>query len=455
MMPRILIVDDEQAILGTVRDVLTDEGYDVSAAENGTDGLRLAKEASPDLVLLDVWMPGMDGLEALARLRETDPDTPVVVMSGHASIDTAVKAVRLGAYDFIEKPLSLDKLSLTVKNALEKKRLEEENSGLKAMVEAKFEIIGESGKVRALQDEILRAGPTNGRVLISGENGTGKELVARAIHRASNRASGPFVTVNCAAIPEELIESELFGHEKGSFTGATAQRKGKFEQADGGTIFLDEIGDMSLATQAKVLRTLQESEVQRVGGTSTIKVDVRVIAASNKVLEDEIKAGRFREDLFYRLNVLPFHVPPLRERKGDIPLLAEHFIRAYSAEYGKRPKTLTPGALALFTSYAWPGNVREMRNIIERLVIMAPGDAIAEEQVPPPVRQAVPAAETGGEDYMKYDSLKDARAAFERDFITMKLKENGGNISKTADALKIERSNLHRKINALGIEAHE
>ncbi len=451
-MSHILIVDDEKPILSSVGDVLKDEGYEVSTAETGMDALRYMKENQrPDLVLLDVWMPGMDGLEALTRMQDNYPGTVVIVMSGHGSIDTAVKAVRLGAYDFIEKPLSLDKLALSVKNALEKKRLEQENLALKAKVEGRFEIVGESGTIKALKEEIMRAGPSNGRVLIFGENGTGKELVARAIHKFSLRANGPFVSVNCAAIPGELIESELFGHEKGSFTGASAQRKGQFELANGGTIFLDEIGDMSLSTQAKVLRTLQEQEIQRVGGTKTIKVDVRVIAATNRVLEDEIKAGRFREDLYYRLNVIPFNVPPLRERKEDIPLLVDYFIKGYSAEYGKRPKKVSDGAMRLFTGYAWPGNVREMKNIMERLVIMTPGETIKEEQVPPPIRQATPAV-APGQAYMDFATLKDARAAFEKDFITMKLKENDWNISKTAEALKVERSNLHRKINALGID---
>ena len=449
-MPHILIVDDERPILSSVGDVLKDEGYEISTAETGTDALKAVKDAPPDLVLLDIWMPGMDGLEALKRMKETNPDLPVVVMSGHGNIDTAVKAVRLGAYDFIEKPLSLDKLSLTVKNALDKRRLEEENLDLKAKVEGRFEIIGVSEKIRVLKEEIMRAGPSNGRALITGENGTGKELVARAIHKASLRADGPFVTVNCAAIPGELIESELFGHEKGSFTGATAMRKGKFELAHTGTIFLDEIGDMSLETQAKVLRALQEQEVQRVGGARTIKVDVRVIAASNKVLEDEIKAGRFREDLYYRLNVIPFHVPPLRERLGDIPLLVDYFIREFSAEYGQRPKTVSTDALRLFGAYPWPGNIREMKNVIERLVIMTPGEVILPEGLPQPIRGVEPLPATGS-DYSAYDSLKEARAAFERGFITEKLRENGWNISKTADVLKIERSNLHRKINALGI----
>jgi len=450
-MAHILIVDDEQAILGSVSGVLKDEGYEVTTAESGTDALKMMEHGGPDLVLLDVWMPGMDGLVALEKMKAAHPGVVVIVMSGHGNIDTAVKAVRLGAYDFIEKPLSLDKLSLAVKNALDRKRLEAENLDLKARVEARDEIIGESESIRRLREEIGRAGPTNGRVMIYGENGTGKELVARAIHKASLRTDGPFITVNCAAIPGELIESELFGHEKGAFTGATSSRKGRFEQADGGTIFLDEIADMSLTTQAKVLRTLQEQEVQRVGGTKTIKVDVRVIAASNKVLEEEIAAGRFREDLYYRLNVIPFYVPALRERAQDIPLLAEHFINAYSAEYGKKPKSLTPEAMAFFTGYVWPGNVREMKNIIERIVIMSPGEEITPADVPPPVRGSRPQGQAGM-DYSSYPTLKEARAAFEKDFITAKLRENGGNVSRTAEALGIERSNLHRKINALGIE---
>jgi two-component system, NtrC family, nitrogen regulation response regulator NtrX len=453
-MPYILVVDDEKPILSTVRAILKDEGYDVAVAENGQAALDSMKDAVPDIALLDVWMPGMDGIETLSRMKDAYPGVQVIVMSGHGNIDTAVKAVRLGAYDFIEKPLSLDKLSLTVKNALDKKRLEEENRALKERFEAGYEIIGKSEAITELKTQIMRAGPTNGRVLIFGENGTGKELVARGIHKNSLRADGPFVTVNCAAIPSELIESELFGHEKGSFTGATGQRKGKFEQADGGTIFLDEIADMSIATQAKVLRTLQENEVQRVGGTKTIKVDVRVIAASNKVLEDEIKAGNFREDLYYRLNVIPFSVPPLRERREDISLLVDHFLEIFSAEYGHRKKSVTPSAMRSFEAYPWPGNVREMKNIIERLVIMTPADTIAEDQLPPPIRQASPAKDGGGS-YTGHGSLREARAAFERDFIIAKLKENDWNVSRTAEAIQLERSNLHRKITALGIDVRE
>ncbi len=452
-MPHILIIDDEKAILKSVGDILADEGYEVSTAESGAEGLKFVKDTLPDLVLLDVWMPGMDGLETLGRLREVSAALPVIVMSGHGTIDTAVKAVKLGAYDFIEKPLSLDKLSLCVKNGLEKSRLEEENRSLKERFEGRCSIIGNSPKIIALREQIFRAGPTNGRVLIFGENGTGKELVARAIHKYSNRSQGPFVTINCAAIPEDLIESELFGHEKGSFTGATAQRKGKFELAHGGTIFLDEIADMSLSTQAKVLRALQEQEIQRVGGMRTIKVDVRVIAASNKILEDEIRAGRFREDLYYRLNVIPIEVPPLRERREDILLLVEYFLKEYAAESGARTKKASPDALRLFSAYSWPGNVREMKNIIERLVIMTPGEEIDATHVPPPIRSAAP--ENGAEAGMcgsRSAGLREARAAFERDYILRNLRENDWNISRTAEVLKIERSNLHRKIAALGIE---
>jgi two-component system nitrogen regulation response regulator NtrX len=453
-MEQVLIVDDELPILSTVGDILRDEGYEVRTATTGTGALDDLKASHSDAVLLDVWMDGMDGIEALKRIMET-PDPPVViVMSGHANIDTAVKSVRLGAYDFLEKPLSLDKLTLTVRNALDKRRLERENIDLKALVEGRSEIVGESRVIRLLREEIDRAGPTNGRVLIYGENGTGKELVARAIHKRSLRPDGPFITVNCAAIPEELIESELFGHEKGAFTGATARREGRFELAHNGTIFLDEIADMSLSTQAKVLRTLQEQEIQRVGGTKTVKIDVRVIAASNKVLEDEIREGRFREDLYYRLNVIPFKVPPLRERAEDIPQLAGYFIEEFSAEYGKKPKALAEDALELFKAYPWPGNVREMRNIIERLVIMAPGETVTAEMVPPPVRDASPSLPSTGS-YTGFGSLKEAKAAFERDYIRASLVENNWNVSRTAEALQVERSNLHRKINALGIETQE
>ena len=383
MRESILIVDDESGVRASLAGILGDEGYLVQAVESGEACLQALEGRRYDLLLLDVWLPKMDGLETLARVRTLDPDVPVIVISGHGTIETAVKAVRMGAQDFVEKPLSLEKTLLVVKNALRQRRLESENRALKQQVEQRYAMVGESAAIRALRGDIAQAAPSNGRVLIFGENGTGKELVARAIHAQSLRASGPFVEVNCAAIPEELIESELFGHTRGAFTGALTAKKGKFELADGGTLFLDEIGDMTLKTQAKVLRVLQEQRLEPVGGTGSVTVDVRVIAATNKNLEEEIRRGAFREDLFFRLNVIPFHVPPLRERREDIPLLARHFMAALSAEYGRRPKELAPEALELLAALPWPGNVRELRNIIERLVIMTPGDRIEARHLPP------------------------------------------------------------------------
>jgi two-component system nitrogen regulation response regulator NtrX len=380
------------------------------------------------------------------------------MISGHGEIEDAVKTIKLGAYDFIRKPLSINDVTLAVQHGLEDFRLRRENESLRQSIEKRYEIVGESPRIRELKQQIALAGPSHGWVLIHGESGSGKELVARAIHRASKRASGPFVEVNCAAIPQELIESELFGHEKGSFTGATSQKRGKFELADKGTIFLDEIADMSLATQAKVLRVLEGQEFQRVGGTKTLRTDVRVVAASNKNLAEEIKKGAFREDLFYRLNVVPLEVPPLRERREDIPVLVRHFLQSFSVEYGQKTKAIDDEALELFVRYRWPGNVRELRNIIERLIIMVPGPAIIVRDVPPPLSVAPvdhgsgngrPAAATS------ITTLKEAREEFEREFIGQKLKENRGNVSKTADELGMERSNLHRKIKALGIEVEE
>src|SRR5882762_1000481 len=370
MRESILVVDDEAGVRGSLVGILGDEGYAVEAVESGEAALTALENRRYDLLLLDVWLPGMDGLEVLSRVRTLDPEVPVIVISGHGSIETAVKAVRMGAQDFVEKPLSLEKTLLVVKNTLRQRRLESENRSLKQQVEQRYTMVGESPAIRALRGVITQAAPSNGRVLVFGENGTGKELVARAIHAQSLRSSGPFVEVNCAAIPEELIESELFGHARGAFTGALAAKKGRFELADGGTLFLDEIGDMTLKTQAKVLRVLQEQKVEPVGGTATMTVDVRVIAATNKNLEEEIRKGTFRDDLFFRLNVIPFHVPPLRDRREDVPLLARHFIAELSAEYGKRPKELSREVLDLLVAQPWPGNVRELRNIIERLVIM-------------------------------------------------------------------------------------
>jgi len=376
MSASILVVDDEEAIVSSLSSILQDEGYEVSVAKSGTEALKSYMADPPDLMLLDIWMPDMDGLETLRRIREIVPTAQVMVMSGHGSIETAVKAIKLGAYDYIEKPLSLENVTLRVKHALEQYRLEEENRSLRTKVQRKFELVGQSPAMQQLRQLIDTAGPTNSRVLVGGENGTGKELVARAIHLQSARADRTFVAVNCAAIPETLIESELFGHEKGSFSGATSMKRGQFEQADGGTLFLDEIGDMSLNTQAKVLRALQEQQFTRVGGTRLLKVDVRVLAASNKDLLKEIEKGAFREDLFYRLNVVPIVVPPLRERREDIPLLIRHFMKLHAEEQGLRIKEVTPEAMNVFQQYEWPGNIRELRNLIERLMIMVPGNVI-------------------------------------------------------------------------------
>ena len=452
----ILIVDDEESIRKSLKDILGDEGYEVVTAASGREALDLLSEAQPSLALLDIAMPEMDGIETLHRFKETRPEMQVIMITGHGTIETAVQTTKMGAYDFIQKPLSLAPISLAVKHGLEEYRLRQENETLRKSIERRYEIVGVSDAIRSLKQQIGLAGPTNGWVLIHGESGSGKELVARAIHKSSKRAAGPFVEVNCAAIPQELIESELFGHEKGSFTGATGMKRGKFELADRGTIFLDEIADMSLATQAKVLRVLEGQEFQRVGGTKTLKTDVRVIAASNKDLAAEIRKGSFREDLFYRLNVVPLDVPPLRERKDDIPLLVRYFLQEFAAEYGQKPKAIDASALDLFIRYPWNGNVRELRNFIERMVIMVPGPAITAAEVPQPVNRPL-AGRPPGHGRMavgslaEYSTLKEARAAFEREYIIGKLRENNGNISKTADEIDVERSNLHRKIKALGI----
>jgi two-component system nitrogen regulation response regulator NtrX len=443
----ILVVDDEPAIQSALRGVLEDEGYRVSTVGSGAEALRLVIDDTPDVVFLDIWMPKKDGLETLADLKRARPESAVIVISGHGTIDTAVKATRLGAYDFIEKPLSLEKTLVTVTRALEHTRLERENVNLKARLDLRTDIIGESDVMRALREQIATAAPTSGRVLIHGENGSGKELVARAIHALSSRRDQPFVEVNCAAIPEELIESELFGHEKGAFTGAVARRRGKFETADGGTLFLDEIGDMSLKTQAKVLRALEEQVVERVGGREPLKVDVRVIAASNRNLETLIAQGNFREDLFYRLAVIPVEVPPLRARRDDIPMLVDHFVALFCVENGKRIKTVSGEALAYFLAYDWPGNIRELRNMVERLVIMTAGDVIGPDDVPAPLRPKDAAAL--GADGQR--SLKEARDGFERAYILAELRAHDWNMTRTAERLGIERSHLYRKIKTYGI----
>ncbi|MDR4465770.1 MAG: sigma-54 dependent transcriptional regulator [Nitrospira sp.] len=458
MSASILIVDDEDAIRTSLRSILEDEGYDVAVAATGAEALKIYGTDPPDLMILDIWMPEMDGLETLRRVKEFVPHTQVMMISGHGSIETAVKAIKLGAYDYIEKPLSLENVTLRVKHALEQYRLAQENRSLRTKVQQKFELVGHSPAMQRLRELIQTAGPTNSRVLIGGENGTGKELVARAIHLHSTRSDHPFVAVNCAAIPETLIESELFGHEKGSFTGATSMKRGQFEQADGGTLFLDEIGDMSLSTQAKVLRALQEQQFTRVGGTKLMKVDVRVLAASNKDLEKEIAKGQFREDLFYRLNVVPIVVPPLRERREDIPALVQHFMKAHAEEQGLRMKEVSPEAMAVLQQYDWPGNIRELRNLIERLMIMVPGYIIEGSQAVMSLQGrttgpgSVAAPATSPLLAKSYDSLRDARNAFEKEYISRKLREHHWNISRTAEDLKIERSHLHRKIKLLDVE---
>jgi len=446
----VLIVDDEHAIQASLRGVLEDEGYRVTAVGTGADALRALAEEVPDLVFLDIWMPGQDGLETLGEIKRRWSGVAVIMISGHATIETAVKATRLGAYDFIEKPLSLEKVLLTVNRALEHARLARENETLRARLDDRIEITGDSPLVRALREQIAIAAPSMGRVLIHGENGSGKELVARAIHGLSARADQPFVEVNCAAIPEELIESELFGHEKGAFTGAVARRRGRFELADGGTLFLDEVGDMSLKTQAKVLRALEEQSFERIGGRETIKVDVRIIAASNRDLPVLIGQGRFREDLYYRLNVIPIEVPALRTRRGDIPPLIEHFLELFCAENGKRPKRISTDALAYFLAYDWPGNVRELRNMVERLVIMTGGDMVAPDDLPAPLRpkSEAPAAPDGRD-----TTLKEARDNFERAYILAELRAHDWNMTRTAERLGIERSHLYRKVKAYKIAA--
>jgi two-component system nitrogen regulation response regulator NtrX len=445
--PRVLIVDDEAGVRSALSGVLRDEGYAVDAVESGEACLERVSRAAYDVLVLDIWLPGMDGLATLSRLRDRHVDAPVVMISGHGNIESAVRAIKLGAFDFVEKPLSLEKTVLVVANAVRQRRLEVENRALRAHVDRRLAMVGESPLMSHLRDQVAMAAPTNGRVLIYGENGTGKELVARSIHALSRRRNGPFVEVNCAAIPEELIESELFGHLRGSFTGATADRRGKFELADGGTLFLDEIGDMSLKTQAKVLRALQEQVVEPVGGAAGVRVDVRVLAATNKELTAEIRGARFREDLYFRLNVIPIFVPPLRDRADDIPLLATHFMTELASEYGRRPKAFDPSAQAGLRSYRWPGNVRELRNVVERLIIMVPGDTILAgdlsflEGGTAGAAPAEPAALP----------LHEAREQFEREYILRALAAKQGNISRTAEALGVERSNLYRKMRAFGI----
>ena len=449
MKPTILIVDDEPGVRSALTGVLRDEGYSVEAVSNGEACLDRVTRGPVDLIVLDVWLPGMDGLTTLSRLRERHVDAQVVLISGHGNIESAVRAIKLGAFDFVEKPLSLEKTVLVVRNALRQRRLEAENEALRARVDRTHTMVGESYAIRQLREQVAMAAPTNGRVLIYGENGTGKELVARTIHALSRRRGGMFVEVNCAAIPEELIESELFGHVRGAFTGAVADRRGKFEVADGGTIFLDEIGDMSLKTQAKVLRVLQEQTLEPVGGTTPVKVDVRVVAATNKDLQAEIRGGQFREDLYFRLNVIPIFVPPLRDRAEDISLLADHFMAEFAREYGRRAKHFDPAATSALQRYSWPGNVRELRNVIERLMIMVPGETISASDVG--FLTSAGATRPAAPDTHEPRTLHEAREQFERDLIVRTLAEQQGNMSRTAEVLGIERSNLYRKMRAFGL----
>jgi two-component system, NtrC family, nitrogen regulation response regulator NtrX len=451
MSERILIVDDADGVRESLGSLLEDEGYRVDGAHTAAEARSALERQGFDLVLLDMVLPDGGGLELLEELQEHYVDLPVIVISGHGNVDAAVRATRLGAYDFLEKPLALERVLVTVHNALDRVRMTRRLEQLSSQFQRRDELVGDSPPMRRLKDELHRAAASDSRILIFGENGTGKELVARRAHLLSPRSEAPFVEVNCAAIPEELIESELFGHVKGSFTGASSDRAGRFEQADGGTLFLDEIADMSLKTQAKVLRVLQEQRFERVGGSATIKVDVRVIAATNKDLEAEIRDNRFREDLYFRLAVIPLRVPPLRDRHEDIPQLVEYFVARYAGEIGKRPKRVDRAAMERLAEYSWPGNVRELRNFVERMMIMVPGDEITPRDLPQPMR-----SEPGDHIRLLLDgdgvSLRDARVAFERRFIERKLLEYGGNVSRAAKALSIERSNLYRKIKAYGID---
>src|ERR1700690_772529 len=446
MPASMLIVDDESGIRESLGALLRDEGYQTECVASGEECLDQLTKRSFDLVLLDVWLKQMDGLDTLDQIQKQDGAPMVVMISGHGSIETAVRATKLGAFDFIEKPLSLEKVVLVVRIALENLRLEEENRRLRAELEERHQILGSSVPMKALRRSSDLTAPTNGRVLIYGESGTGKELVARALHANSSRRSMQFVEVNCAAIPEELIESELFGHRKGSFTGASEDNAGKFQKADGGTLFLDEVGDMSLKTQSKVLRVLEEQRVEPLGSNQAITVDVRVIAATNKKLDEEIGRNLFREDLFYRLNVIPFYVPALRERTEDIPILAAHFLADFCEAYGKKPKEFSAPAMEVLLSYPWPGNVRELKNLVERLVIMCPSPRIEPHHLPPELFRGASKSPQ-----KPYESLQEARSAYEREFVLRKLEESRWNMTKAAQSLGLERSHLYRKMRSLGI----
>ncbi|MFA7382874.1 MAG: sigma-54 dependent transcriptional regulator [Desulfurivibrionaceae bacterium] len=454
MAKTILIIDDEASIRESLSGILSDEGFQTISAEDGVQGLSLLEEEQVDLILLDIWMPGLDGLEVLKRIKESHAELPVIMISGHGTIETAVQATKMGAYDFIEKPPSYDKIILAVNNALDLASLQKENLILRQQTQHASQLTGKSPAMVELRQLVERVAPSEAWVLIRGEHGTGKELVAQSIHRLSKNAAKPMIELNCAAIPEELIESELFGHEKGSFTGATTSRRGKFDLADGTTLFLDEIGDMSLKTQAKVLRILQEQKFERVGGSKTIQVEVRVLAATNKDLEQEIEKGTFRADLYYRLNVVPIQVPPLRDRCEDIPLLVADFV-ADNAKKGLGEKAFSPGAMQAMMRHGWPGNVRELRNFVERVMIMCPAETVAEAKVEQllglaPEEGVSPVA--GLEAMYHSLSYKEAKRIFERDFLAARLAGNDGNISLTAEQIGLERSHLHRKMKSLSLD---
>jgi len=449
MFPSLLIVDDEPSILQSLSGLLSDEGFEVTTAANGYEALKIIDTESPDLVLLDIWMPGIDGIETLKEIKKENPNIQVIIITGHGTIETAVRATKLGAFDLIEKPLSIDKIIVAINNALNFRRLEEENKYLRKKTLEKNSINGDSPKTIELKNNIAKAAPTDTWILINGENGTGKELVARMVHHLSPRAEQALIDVSCAAIPEDLIESELFGHEKGAFSGANSKKIGKFEMANQGTIFLDEIGDMSLKTQAKILRVLQEQKIQRVGGSRNISVDVRVIAANNKNLEKEIEKGRFREDLFYRLNVFPIEVPPLRSRIDDIHVLVETFLKEFAIQNRSKKKKITSEALDILAKYSWPGNVRELKNLVERLAIMVEGEAIEGRDIPDAYNlNAVLTKDFADLQLFELDNLKEAKLIFEKEFINRKLNQHHNNITKTAQAIGVGRSFLHKKIKS-------
>ncbi|HIJ59184.1 MAG TPA: sigma-54-dependent Fis family transcriptional regulator [Nitrospirae bacterium] len=446
----VLIVDDEEGIRESLSGILEDDGYSVLTASSGEDAISRLTEIQPDIIFLDIWLTGISGLDTLSKIKNINSDIPVIMISGHGNIEMAVNAIKMGAYDFLEKPLSLEKVLLVASRAIEKKRLKEENRNLKAFMKNQNILIGSSSVMQKLREQIELAGRSNGRVLILGESGTGKEIAARLLHEKGNRSNFPFVEVNCAAIPQELIESELFGHEKGAFTGASERKIGKFELADKGTLFLDEIGDMSLQTQAKVLRVIETQFFQRVGGSKNISVDVRIISATNKNLQEDVKNQRFREDLYFRLNVIPLQLPTLREKREDIPELIEYFVNKFSIDNGVKAKTFSKDLIKIFMEYDWPGNIRELKNTVERLLIMVPQEVIT-------IRDAERlgvcenSVNARGNQFFNYSTLKEAKDAFEAEFIKRKLKEHNWNISRTADAIDVERSSLHKKIKSLNI----